>query len=94
MKKQILISIIILSFLTTPLQVAGQDALKKPHVKEIFLANPAASPSGASAKAALQKAGVWDELQGKLVSLHGLDHCFQKAHPFLVDANGLSGPKY
>jgi molybdate transport system substrate-binding protein len=41
--------------------------LKRPEVKKIALANPAIAPYGRAGKQALQGAGVWDELQSKIV---------------------------
>ena len=51
------------------LQVAakGFDALKDPRVVKIAIANPEHAPYGRAAVAALQKAGIYDELKSKLV---------------------------
>jgi molybdate transport system substrate-binding protein len=51
------------------LQVAqkGFDALKDPRVVKIAIANPEHAPYGKAAVAALQKAGLYDQLKSKLV---------------------------
>jgi molybdate transport system substrate-binding protein len=45
----------------------GFDALKDPRVAKIAIANPEHAPYGRAAVAALQKAGLYDELKPKLV---------------------------
>ncbi len=45
----------------------GLTALKQPIVKKIALANPKHAPYGRAAEAAIRKAGMWEELQDKLV---------------------------
>lgn len=45
----------------------GFDALKDARVKKITIANPEHAPYGRAAVAALQKAGLYDELKPKLV---------------------------
>jgi molybdate transport system substrate-binding protein len=49
------------------LQERGFDALKDPHVQKIAIANPEHAPYGRAAVAALQKVGLYNELQPKLV---------------------------
>jgi len=63
-----------------------QDALKNDRIKKIALANPLISPYGAAAKVALQKAGLWDNLQGKLVNAQDIFQSFQYANTSAVDA--------
>jgi len=46
---------------------AGLQWLTDPAVRRIAIANPEVAPYGRAAKAALQQAGLWDRLQGKLV---------------------------
>ena len=53
-----------------------QDALKNNKIKKIAIANPLTAPYGAAAKKALQKAGLWDALQGKLVNARTLPSRF------------------
>jgi molybdate transport system substrate-binding protein len=43
------------------------DDLTKPEVKKIGLANPQTAPYGAAGKQALERAGLWDKLQSKIV---------------------------
>jgi molybdate transport system substrate-binding protein len=45
----------------------GFDALKDPNVLKIAIANPEHAPYGRAAVAALQKAGLYDQLKSKLV---------------------------
>ncbi len=63
-----------------------RDALKNDKIKKIAIANPLTAPYGASAKAALQKAGLWDALQGKLVNGQDIAQTFQYASTQAVDA--------
>ena len=41
--------------------------LLSPEIRHVAIANPAYAPYGAAARQALQAAGVWDEIQAKLV---------------------------
>ena len=63
-----------------------QDALKNDRIKKIAIANPLTAPYGAAAKVALQKAGLWDNLQGKLVNAQDIAQSFQYAATSAVDA--------
>jgi molybdate transport system substrate-binding protein len=63
-----------------------QDALKNNQIKKIAIANPVTAPYGAAAKAALQKAGLWDALQSRVVNAHDIAQSFQYANTFAVDA--------
>jgi len=63
-----------------------QDALKNPQVKKIAIANPQTAPYGAAAKNALEKAGIWDNLQSKLVNAQDIAQSFQYASTSAVDA--------
>ena len=46
---------------------AGLNALTDPSIRRIAIANPDLAPYGKAARSALQRAGLWDQLQGKLV---------------------------
>ncbi|MRR17235.1 MAG: molybdate ABC transporter substrate-binding protein [Deltaproteobacteria bacterium] len=61
------------------------DALKNDRIKKVAMANPLTAPYGASAKAALQKAGLWEGLQGKLVNAQDIAQSFQYASTEAVD---------
>lgn len=63
-----------------------QDALKNEQIKKIAVANPVTAPYGTSAQAALQKAGLWDGLQKKLVFGETIAQTFQYASTSAVDA--------
>ena len=63
-----------------------QDALKNDRIKKIALANPLIAPYGAAAKVALQKAGLWHNLQVKLVNAQDIPQSFQYANTSAVDA--------
>jgi molybdate transport system substrate-binding protein len=67
-----------------------QDALKNTRIKKIAIANPLTAPYGASAKAALQKAGLSDALQSKLVNAQDIAQSFQYATTSAVDAGFCS----
>ncbi|MDA8235676.1 MAG: molybdate ABC transporter substrate-binding protein [Clostridia bacterium] len=49
------------------LRVDRLEDLRKPNIKSIAIANPGHAPYGAAAKEAMMKAGVWRELQPKLI---------------------------
>ncbi|MHB8136967.1 MAG: molybdate ABC transporter substrate-binding protein [Smithellaceae bacterium] len=66
--------------------VKWQDALKKDKIKKIAIANPLTAPYGAAAKAALQKAGLWDKLQSKTVNAQDIAQTFQYASTSAVEA--------
>ena len=63
-----------------------QDALKNKQVKKIAIANTQTAPYGAAAKKALEKAGIWDALQSKLVNAQDIAQSFQYASTSAVDA--------
>jgi molybdate transport system substrate-binding protein len=63
-----------------------QDALKSDQIKKIAIANPLTAPYGAAAKTALQRAGLWDILERKLVNAQDIAQSFQYAHSSAVDA--------
>ena len=63
-----------------------QEALKNNRIKKISIANPVTAPYGAAAKAALQKTGLWDALQDKLVNGQDIAQAFQYASTQAVDA--------
>jgi len=67
-----------------------QDALKNDQIKKIAIANPLTAPYGAAAKTALQKAGLWDALQSKLVNSQDIAQSFQYATTSAVDAGFCS----
>jgi len=62
------------------------DALKNEQVKKISIANTQTAPYGAAAKKALEKIGIWDSLQTKLVNAQDIAQSFQYASTSAVDA--------
>lgn len=65
--------------------VASLQDLTSPEVKRISLANPDHAPYGKAAREALQTAGLWDELQLKLVPAENVREAFQFASTGNVD---------
>ena len=63
-----------------------QDALKNEQIKKIAIANTQNAPYGAAAKKALEKVGMWDKLQTKLINAQDIAQSFQYASTFAVDA--------
>jgi molybdate transport system substrate-binding protein len=63
------------------LQIAdrGFEALKDPRVAKIAIANPARAPFGRAAVAALQKAGLYDQLKSKLLLGENISQAAQVA---------------
>ena len=63
-----------------------QDALKNEQVKKISIANTQTAPYGTAAKKALEKVGMWDSLQTRLVNAQDIAQSFQYASTSAVDA--------
>jgi molybdate transport system substrate-binding protein len=63
-----------------------QYALKNEQVKKIAIANTQTAPYGAAAKKALEKSGMWELLQSKLVNAQDIAQSFQYASTSAVDA--------
>ncbi|PKN37932.1 MAG: molybdate ABC transporter substrate-binding protein [Deltaproteobacteria bacterium HGW-Deltaproteobacteria-2] len=63
-----------------------QDALKNEKVKKLAIANTQTAPYGAAAKKALEKVGMWDALQTRLVNAQDIAQSFQYASTSAVDA--------
>jgi molybdate transport system substrate-binding protein len=67
-----------------------QDALKNNKIKKISIANPLTAPYGSAAKAALQKAGLWEVLENKLVNAPDIAQAFHYASTAAVDTGFCS----
>lgn len=52
----------------TPSLVKGADTLNSQHFKHLAIANPKTAPYGAAAMQTMQKLGVWDKLQPRIVT--------------------------
>ncbi|KUG22147.1 molybdenum abc transporter, periplasmic molybdenum-binding protein moda [hydrocarbon metagenome] len=63
-----------------------QEALKNDKIKKIAIANAQTAPYGTSAMKALEKAGIWTDLQSKLVVAQTIAQSFQYASTESVDA--------
>jgi molybdate transport system substrate-binding protein len=59
------------------LQGLGLAVLRQPTVRHIAIANPRHAPYGKAAEAALRSAGIYDEVQGKLVLGENVAQAFQ-----------------
>ncbi|MEW9053454.1 MAG: molybdate ABC transporter substrate-binding protein [Neobacillus sp.] len=55
------------TLIDSPLSIKNLEDLLKPEVKKVAIANPDHAPYGLAAKQALETAGLWDELESKLV---------------------------
>jgi molybdate transport system substrate-binding protein len=64
----------------------GLAVLNTGAVKKFAIANPDVAPYGRAARAALQSAGLWDKLQGKLVSGENIAQTAQFVQSGNVDA--------
>lgn len=51
--------------------------VKKPEVKKIALANPAFAPYGAAGKQALERAGLWEEVESRIVQAESVRQALQ-----------------
>jgi molybdate transport system substrate-binding protein len=67
--------------------VVSLDDLRNPTVKHVAIANPDHAPYGRAARQALQRAGLWDELQPKLV----LADTVRQALQFVETGNAEAG---
>jgi molybdate transport system substrate-binding protein len=67
-----------------------QEALQRDQIRKIAIANPLTAPYGAAAKVALQKTGLWDSLQIKLVNAQDIAQSFQYVSTAAVDAGFCS----
>jgi len=56
-----------------------KEALRRPGVRKIALANPATAPYGAAAEAALKKSGLWEEMSERMVIAQNVGQSFQYA---------------
>ena len=63
------------------------EDLLDPRFTKIAIANPDHAPYGAAAKQALQKAGLWDQLQSKIVLGENVEATMQYARTKTVDAS-------
>ncbi len=57
--------------------IEGLADLKKPDVKKIALANPALAPYGAAGKQALERAGLWTEVEPRIVQAESVRQALQ-----------------
>jgi molybdate transport system substrate-binding protein len=56
-----------------------KEALKRPGVRRIAIANPVTAPYGAAAEAALKSGGLWTGIEGRLVTAQNVGQSFQYA---------------
>lgn len=61
------------------------EDLASPDVKRISIANPGHAPYGKAAREALESAGLWDQLQSKLVPAENVRQAYQFAESGNVD---------
>ncbi len=69
----------------SPLVFASIADLQNPIIERIAIANPEHAPYGVAAKEALQSAGLWDDLQEKLVFGENIAQTLQYAQSGNVD---------
>ncbi len=69
----------------SPLEINDLQALTQPAIKRIAIANPDHAPYGVAAREALQSAGIWDELQPKLILGENIKQTQQYAETGNVD---------
>jgi molybdate transport system substrate-binding protein len=68
------------------LTVETVEDLLNPEVRRVAIANPEHAPYGVAARQALQTAGVWEEIQSKLVPGENVRQALQYAETGNVDA--------
>lgn len=69
----------------SPLIFTSIEDLRDPRIERIAIANPEHAPYGVAAREALQSAGLWDELQPKLVFGENIAQTLQYAESGNVD---------
>ncbi|QZZ20590.1 molybdate ABC transporter substrate-binding protein [Leptothermofonsia sichuanensis E412] len=69
----------------SPLEIRDIKDLTSPEVKRVAIANPDHAPYGVAAREALQSAGIWDELQPKLILGENIKQTQQYAETGNVD---------
>jgi molybdate transport system substrate-binding protein len=69
----------------SPLQLQRIEDLLQPGVQRISIANPAHAPYGVAAEQALRSAGLWDEVQSRVVFGENVNQAFQFAQTGNVD---------
>jgi molybdate transport system substrate-binding protein len=68
------------------LELRGLEDLRAPSIKHIALANPEHAPYGKAAKEALTRAGLWQELESKVVRAENVRQALQLAQTGNADA--------
>jgi len=74
----------------SPVQPLSMDSLRNPSLKTVAVANPDHAPYGRAAKAAIEKLGLADTLQGKLVVAENIAQSAQYADSGNAQAGFLS----
>jgi molybdate transport system substrate-binding protein len=74
----------------SPIQPLSMDSLRNPSLKTVAVANPDHAPYGRAAKAAIEKLGLADTLQGKLVVAENIAQSAQYADSGNAQAGFLS----
>jgi molybdate transport system substrate-binding protein len=67
----------------SPLDLKDIQDLTKPEVKQVAIANPAHAPYGIAAREALQSAGIWEQIQPKLIFGENV----RQTHQYAVTGN-------
>jgi molybdate transport system substrate-binding protein len=69
----------------SPLKIEKVEDLARPEVKRIAIANPEHAPYGTVAREALQKAGIWDKVQPRIIFGENVRQTLQYAQTGNVD---------
>jgi len=69
----------------SPLKIEKVEDLARPEVKRLAIANPEHAPYGTVAREALQNAGVWDQIQSRLIFGENIRQTLQFAETGNVD---------
>lgn len=70
----------------SPIQLDQIEDLMQPAVRRVAIANPEHAPYGVAAREALQRAGIWEQIQPKLVFGENVSQTLQLADTGNVDA--------
>ena len=69
----------------SPLRIERVEDLLRPDVRKIAIANPDHAPYGVAARQAMQSAGIWEQVQDRLVLAENVQQALQYAQGGNVD---------
>jgi molybdate transport system substrate-binding protein len=71
-------------------RVEGASDLLKPEIKKLAIADPSHAPYGSAAKEAMERLGLWDGIESKLIYAKDIQHCLTLLRSGNVEAAFIS----